>query len=197
METTGKNGRRADGRILARLFYSMFMISAFTFGGGYVIVTLMKKKFVDEQGLMTEQEMLDYTALAQSCPGAIAVNAAILAGWRVAGFAGMLCAVAGTVMPPLIILTVISLFYSAFASNSYVAMLLSGMQAGVAAVLTDVVLSMGRNVLAQHSMIKTAIMIAAFIAVYVFGVSVIAVILGAAVIGTAAQRIAEKGEGRA
>ena len=193
MDKAGNRASRADAQILLRLFYSMFMISAFTFGGGYVIVTLMKKKFVDEYGFMTEQEMLDYTALAQSCPGAIAINAAILAGWRAAGLAGMLCAVAGTVLPPLITLTVISVFYSVFASNPYVAMLLGGMQAGVAAVLTDVVLSMGKNVLAQRSWLKTVIMLAAFVAVYVFNVSVIAVILCAAAIGAAAQLAAKEG----
>lgn len=68
-----------------QLFLSTFYISAFTFGGGFVIVTFMKRRFVDEYGWISKQEMLDYTALAQSAPGPIAVNAAILVGWRVAG----------------------------------------------------------------------------------------------------------------
>ncbi len=79
------------GRKLLRLFLSTLYISSFTFGGGFVIVTFMKKKFVDELHWIDEQEMLDMTAIAQSSPGAIAVNAAILVGWRVAGFIGMLC----------------------------------------------------------------------------------------------------------
>ncbi|MBE5798704.1 MAG: chromate transporter [Clostridiales bacterium] len=183
MEKTEKR----EKSVLYRLFISMFTISAFTFGGGFVIISLMKKKFVDEYGWLSEQEMLDYTALAQSCPGAIAVNAAILAGWRVAGPLGMLCAVAGTVLPPLIILSIISAFYSAFASNPYVAMALGGMQAGVAAVIVDVVLNMGKNVLAQKSWLKNGIMLAAFIAVYFLKVSVSTVILCAALIGIAQQ----------
>ena len=128
------------GRKLLRLFLSTLYISSFTFGGGFVIVTFMKKKFVDELHWIDEQEMLDMTAIAQSSPGAIAVNAAILVGWRVAGFIGMLVAVLGTVIPPMVILSVISLFYSAFASNEYVALVLKGMQAGVAAVLSACVL---------------------------------------------------------
>ena len=68
---------------LCRLFFSTLYISSFTFGGGFVIVTLMKKKFVDELHWITEEEMLDMTALAESAPGAIAVNAAILVGWQV------------------------------------------------------------------------------------------------------------------
>ena len=180
---------------LLRLFGSMLVISACTFGGGFVIVSLMKKKFVDEYGWISEAEMLDYTALAQSCPGAIAVNGAILVGWRVGGAAGMLAAVLGTVLPPLGILTVITTFYSAFAGNPHVAMLLSGMQAGVAAVLCDVVLSMGRGVLAQRSAVKNAVMLAAFLAVYAAGVSVAVVILCAGLLGAALQLAARKEAG--
>lgn len=85
---------------LRKLFFTMLYISTFTFGGGFVIITFMKKKFVDELHWIDETEMLDLTALAQSSPGAIAVNAAILVGWRVAGFPGMAVAVLATIIPP-------------------------------------------------------------------------------------------------
>ena len=110
-----KENRAACRRKLWQLFTGMLSISAFTFGGGFVIVTFMKRKFVDELHWIDEQEMLDLTALAQSSPGAIAVNAAILVGWRVGGFLGMVTAVIGTVLPPITILSIISLFYAAFA----------------------------------------------------------------------------------
>ncbi|MBR3763201.1 MAG: chromate transporter, partial [Clostridia bacterium] len=90
------------------LFSSMLMISAFTFGGGFVIVSLMKKRLVDELQWLTEEEMLDMTALAQSAPGPIAVNAAILAGRRIGGLPGMLAAVGGTLLPPLVIIGLVS-----------------------------------------------------------------------------------------
>ena len=131
--------KKPAARRLVKLFFSMLYISAFTFGGGFVIVTLMKRKFVDELHWMTEEEMLDIAAMAQSSPGAIAVNAANLVGWRVGGFAGMLTSVIATIIPPMAILTVISIFYAAFASNPYVSQALRGMQAGVAAVILDVV----------------------------------------------------------
>lgn len=99
------------------LFLTTLYISAFTFGGGFVIVTFMKHKFVDELHWINEQEMLDFTALAQSCPGAIAVNAAILVGWNVYGLAGMLVATLGTILPPMIILSVVSFFYAIFSAN--------------------------------------------------------------------------------
>ena len=86
--------KRENRRQLLALFLGTLYISAFTFGGGFVIVTFMKKKFVDELHWIDEKEMLDFTALAQASPGAIAVNAAILVAGRSAGFFGMLTAVA-------------------------------------------------------------------------------------------------------
>jgi chromate transporter len=170
-------------RILLKLFLSTLYISAFTFGGGFVIITFMKSKFVDELHWINESEMLDMAALAQSSPGAIAVNAAILVGWRVAGFPGMLISVLGTILPPMCILSVISFFYAAFATNTVVALVLKGMQAGVAAVIMDVVFGLGRNVLKERSWSHTVIMAAAFIAVYFFNVNVILIILAAALWG--------------
>ena len=168
---------------LRKLFFSTLYISSFTFGGGFVIVTFMKKKFVDELHWIDEQEMLDMTALAQSSPGAIAVNAAILVGWQVEGLLGMVIAVLGTIIPPMVILSVISLFYVAFATNTYVALVLKGMQAGVAAVILDVVCGLGGNVLQTRSPLYILLMVGAFVANFVFDVNVIVVILAAAAFG--------------
>lgn len=168
---------------LRKLFLSTLYISSFTFGGGFVIVTFMKKKFVDELHWIDEQEMLDMTALAQSSPGAIAVNAAILVGWQVEGLLGMLIAVLGTIIPPMLILSIISLFYNAFATNTYVALVLKGMQAGVAAVILDVVCDLGDKVVKSHSPLYIGLMVAAFAANFVFNVNVILIILAAAVLG--------------
>ena len=171
------------GKLLLLLFINTLYISAFTFGGGFVIVTFMKRIFVDKYHWINEEEMLDLTALAQSSPGAVAVNAAILVGWKICGFAGMIIAVIGTIMPPMIILSVISFFYSAFISNQYVAIVLKGMQAGVAAVILDVVCDLGIKVAKEKSIISYIIAIVAFVATFVFGMNVIYIILGAALIG--------------
>ena len=175
---TQKKTLREKRKTLLKLY-----ISAFTFGGGFVIVTFMKRKFVDELHWIDDQEMLDLAALAQSSPGAIAVNAAILVGWRVAGFLGMICAVVGTILPPMIILSVISLFYAQFADNRYVALVLNGMQAGVAAVILDVVIGLGHDVVKQRSALHLLVMVAAFVAVAFFDVNVILIILAAALVG--------------
>lgn len=108
-----EQGAVKDNKLL-RLFLSTLYISAFTFGGGFVIVTFMKKKFVDELHWIGEEEMMDYIALAQSSPGAISVNAAILVGWKIGNFPGMMIAVLGTIIPPVVILSVLSFFYNFF-----------------------------------------------------------------------------------
>ena len=171
------------GRTLWTLFASMLSISACTFGGGFVIVTFMRRRFVEELHWLEEDEMLDLIALAQSSPGAIAVNAAILVGWRIGGFLGMLAAVLGTILPPMLILGVISYFYAAFAANRYVALTLRGMQAGVAAVILDVVCGLGGNVIRQHKPVYLAIMAGTFAANTVFHVNVIYIILACALLG--------------
>lgn len=171
------------GRLLWQLFSATLYISACTFGGGFVIVTFMRRRFVEQLHWLDEREMLDFTALAQSAPGAIAVNAAVLVGWRVAGFCGMLAAALGTVLPPMVILSVISLGYRAFADNRCVALALGGMQAGVAAVVLDVVCGLGGTVLRERSPLHIAVMAAAFIAGALLGVNVVYVILAAALAG--------------
>lgn len=181
---------------LWQLFWDMFLISSFTFGGGFVIVTLMKQKFVDGRHWLEEEEMLDMTAIAESSPGAIAVNAAIQVGWHVAGFAGMLTAVLATILPPIIILSVISFFYETFASNEYVAVVLRGMQAGVAAVILNVVFDLGKDVAKKRSAVDFLLMAAAFAATFVFGVNVIYIILAAALVGVA-EVLLEKRKGGA
>lgn len=185
MEKTGRV------RTLATLFLSMLYISAFTFGGGYVIVTLMKKRFVDELHYIDEQEMLDMTALAQSSPGPIAVNAAILVGMKTAGAAGMCAAVLGTIIPPMTILSVISVFYALFKDNPSVSLVLKGMQSGVAAVILDVVLTMAQKIVKTGSAVRMMTMAGAFIAVYCLNINVIVIIAAAAGIGIVSA-LAEK-----
>ena len=89
----------SKSKVLQKLFLSTLYLSAFTFGGGYVIVTLMKKKFVDEYHWIEENEMLDLVAIAQSSPGPIAVNGAIVVGYKLAGMIGVLVSIIGTIIP--------------------------------------------------------------------------------------------------
>ena len=113
---------KSKREVLLKLFISTLYLSAFTFGGGYVIVTLMKKKFVDEYHWIREDEMLDLVAIAQSSPGAIAVNGAIVVGYKLAGMLGAVTAIIATIIPPFLIISLspcfIMLSAAAFSSAS-------------------------------------------------------------------------------
>ena len=152
--------------VLWKIFISTLYLSAFTFGGGYVIVSLMKKKFVDEYHWIEENEMLDLVAIAQSAPGAIAVNGAIVVGYKLAGIAGVMVAILGTVIPPFLILSVLSVFYQTFRSNYVVSQMLEGMQAGVGAVIASVVFDMGEPIIKEKDILSILILAGAFIASY-------------------------------
>jgi len=157
----------------------------FTFGGGYVIVPLMEKKFVDELGWIDENEMLDLIAVGQSSPGPIAVNTSLLVGYRMAGVTGALITVLGTIIPPLVIMTIISYVYIAVRDNAIVNNVLLGMQAGVAAIIVNVVYNMAKRVVMQKQVIPIIVMIIALIAGIVFQVNVLWLLLFSALVGAA------------
>ncbi|MGN1024723.1 MAG: chromate transporter [Lachnospiraceae bacterium] len=169
--------------VLKQLFFATLYLSTFTFGGGYVIVTLLKKKFVDELHWIDEEEMLDLVAIAQSSPGAIAVNGSIVVGYKLAGIPGVVVSVLGAILPPFVILTVISFFYDAFKSNFVVQAMLRGMNAGVAAVIISVVFDMGMGVVKARDGLLVAVMIAAFVMNYFLHINVVWIILLTAALG--------------
>lgn len=185
-------GMKKNWKLYWTLFISTFSLSAFTFGGGYVIVPLMKKRFVDNLKWIEEEEMLNLIAIAQSSPGTIAINASIIIGYRMAGVLGSIVTVFGTVLPPLITLTIISFFYDAFKSSVVVGALLKGMQAGVAAVIVDVVLGMGGTVLKGKQVMSIIMMAVAFIAAFVFDVNVAFIIILCGIIGACSVIYREK-----
>ena len=182
-------------RFLWRLFTASFLLSAFTLGGGYVIVPLMQKQFVEKYGWLEEQEMLDMVAIAQSSPGAIAINTSILVGMRLAGGPGAAAALLGTALPPLLALSVISVFYTAFRDNRFVAAALRGMQAGVAAVIADVVFGMGFKIFKSRDVESIVIMLLAFAVAAAFNVNVAFIILGCAAYGTARTLLGKRKAG--
>lgn len=168
--------RETTAKDLWILFKSMFILSACTFGGGFVIVSLMKKKFVEELGWLEEDEMLDITAITQSSPGPLPVNASVIIGYRMKGILGSLIAVLGTIIPPMIIISIICVFYTQFRTNPYINIALQVMRAGVAAVIIDVTWNLAKNVWDGKSVFYIALMIIAFISTYFIGISAMVII---------------------
>ena len=185
---------KKDPRFYLRLFWSTFTLSACTFGGGYVMIPLMQRRFVIQYGRIDEKEMLDIAAIAQSSPGATAVNAALLVGYRLAGLPGALLTILGSVLPPLFLLSAISLFYQAFRSSGWVGAFLWGMQAAVGAVMVDVVVGMGMNLIKAKKLLPVCIMAGAFLASCVFGLNAVWIILFCGALGALCALLRKKRE---
>ena len=143
-------------KMLFHLFISTLYLSTFTFGGGYVIVSLLKKKFV---------------------------NGAIVVGYKLAGLIGAFVAVIGAIIPPFVIITILTMCYQAFRDNWLISQMLEGMQAGVAAVIACVTYEMGNGIAKGGDKMSLLIMAGAFVAACFMNVNVIYIILTCIIFG--------------
>ena len=160
------------------LFGINLFISAFTFGGGYVVIPMIKKYYVEEKQLFDEEELMDIAAIAQSSPGAIAINMSALAGYRVAGWQGLLISCIAAILPPLVILSVVSAVYSLIRDNRIISAVLKGMEAGVAALIVDLIIDMYALIIKEKQLFYTCMVSAAFIFNYIFHLNVAIIIIG-------------------
>ena len=168
------------------LFRSTFIISAVTVGGGFVIIPLLRGKYVDDFGWLTEKETLDLVAIAQSMPGVVAVNSAIMAGLM-----GSLVAATATVLPPLLILSIISVFYEFFIQNYYIKLVLRGMQCGATALIVNVGIDLFLKQCKRKLILPILIVLATFIANVVFEINIMYLILTDGLIGLLFMRSAK------
>jgi chromate transporter len=175
--------RAPEKKPYLKLFTSVLTLSAMTFGGGYVIVPLLKRRFTETLGWFEENEMLELAAIGQACPGAISINTAALVGYRAAGLPGALLAVLGAVLPPLIILSLLYPVYSAVSGNAYVGAALRAMRAAIAAVIADVVITMAKPYFSRDKLPSLSVMLAAFAAAWFFRVNAALIIAACAVFG--------------
>jgi chromate transporter len=170
----------------------MFTLSAFTFGGGYVIVSLMKEKFVDTLHWIDEEEMLNLVAIAQSSPGAVAVNGSLLVGYKVGKIRGAVISIIGTILPPFLIISLISIGYTQFRESVYVRSFLRGVQPAVAAIIADVVFSLGSTIIKSKKVVFIILMIASFLVAYIGNVNVMFIIVICALVGFFYTRLAKE-----
>lgn len=160
------------------LIKTNLFISAFTFGGGYIVVPMIRKYFIEKKKRFTEEELMEMAAIAQSAPGAIAVNLASLAGYRTAGRIGLCISCICAVIPPFLILAAISVFYTVFVTNTAVTAVLRGMQAGVAALMVDFIIDMTEMVLKERSRLLSLMAAAAFLLSFFTRMNVMLILLG-------------------
>ena len=166
----------------AVLLVAMLTISGFTFGGGSVIIPLMRKKMVKDLGWLTEEEMLDIVAIAQSSPGAVSVNVAAQIGFSTAGVPGMLLAAFATILPPFFWIVLVSLFYDSFRTSPVVDAILRSMQPVVAAVILCAAMDMLGSI--RHKQpVSGWLLFAAALALGLAGVNVILILILGGLIG--------------
>ena len=173
------------------LFKSTFIISAFTVGGGFVIIPLMKGKYVDEYHWLSERETLDMVAIAQSTPGIMAVNSAIILGYRMAGLGGAVTGMFATILPPLITIGLLACFYEIVADNEYVKLLLKGMQCGATALLLNVAIDLLWKQFRKKLLLPMLIIFATFAANLFWDVNIMWLVLIDGVIGLFLMREAK------
>lgn len=164
-----------------RLFLTFLKIGAFTFGGGYAMIPLIRKEAVEKNSWITDDELLEVTAIAESTPGPIAVNSATFVGYRVAGFAGALAATVGVITPSFTIIYLLSFAIEKFESNTTVKYAFTGIRAGVLALIIKALWSMGGKI--EKNVAAIIIMIAAFIIAAFTDINVLYIIIVSAAIG--------------
>jgi len=165
-------------KTLRTLFTSTFMISLVMVWGGYVGIALINRRFVNQLGWITEDEMTDLTVVSSSMPGAIAVNLSIAVGYKIAGVLGAICALVGTTLPPLITLTLLHSLYAMFLADPLLTALFRGMNAATAAVMLNVVWEMGSVSLNENRTLSIIMMALVFALVFFVGLSAVTVMLG-------------------
>ena len=176
---TANGGKK--GRIVLTLFLTFLKIGAFTFGGGYAMISLIQRELVDKRSWITEDDLMEIIAVAESTPGPIAVNSATFVGYRVGGFWGALCSTVGVVLPSFWVIVAISFVLNQFQSLAAVQYAFFGIRAGVVVLLIQALWSMFRQ--CPKRAVAYVAAAAVFVAVAIFDFEVLLVIVCAAIFG--------------
>ena len=157
------------------VFTYFFYISWFTFGGGWSIVAQMQKDYVEQKRELTDEELLDIVSVGRSLPGTMIGNVAYLFGYRQAGILGGVLSVVGMVLPPMIILSVLTYCYVLFKENIWVAKMLGGVRAAVVPIILSAAIKLSKGAFPEK--ICYALCIGGCVLNLVFGVNCVVVIL--------------------
>ena len=168
---------------LGKLFIETLRISAFTLGGGFVIIGFLQDRFVNELHWLETEEMLNYVSIAQSSPGPIAINTAVLIGYKLAGLKGALTTVLGTSIPPLLIITIIAYFFDYVQGNPWFESFFYGARFAVAAIILNVTINTAKAIKKTSGYLGLALGTLAAFAIVLYSKSVVYIIACGALIG--------------
>ncbi|MGL4654374.1 MAG: chromate transporter [Sarcina sp.] len=127
------------------MFLSFFKIGAFTFGGGYAMIPLIEKEVVEEKQWLTKSEFMDSLVVAQSLPGALAVNASIFVGYKIAKIRGGIVAMLGTILPSIMIILAVAMFLADFRDNKYINLAFKGINGAVPILVLVAIISLAKS----------------------------------------------------
>ena len=173
-----------------QVFASFFKIGAFTFGGGYAMISLIQKEAVEKRHWVTDEDILDIIAIAESTPGPIAINSATFVGYKAAGVLGSVCATLGVVLPSFTIILFLSFVLKQFSEFKPVVYAFNGIRAGVLALLVKALWTMYKK--SPKGWAAYIVMAAAFVLTAIFDFNVIFVLIGCAVFGLVTSSIMER-----
>lgn len=179
-------------KTLLQVFLSFFKIGAFTFGGGYAMIPLIQNEAVEKRGWVTDDDILEVIAIAESTPGPIAINSATFVGYRAAGVLGSVCATLGVVLPSFVVILVISFVLKQFQDIKAVQYAFQGIRAGVLALLCKSLWTMYKK--SPKGWAAYIVMAAAFVLTAIVDVNVIFVIIGCAAFGLITSTYLKKKE---
>ncbi len=180
-------------RELFKLYIIFFRIGLFSIGGGYVMLPMLRREMVEDRGWLTDDELIDYYAIAQATPGIIAVNTATFVGYKRRGIPGAVASTAGMVSPSLIIITVIAIFFTRFQEIPAVQRAFRGVRVAVAVLLSFTVASLIKKTV--RSVLEIILAVGAFLGVSLIGISPVPILLTAALVGVAAGVFRSAGKG--
>nr|WP_072514559.1 chromate transporter [Ndongobacter massiliensis] len=175
------------------LFFTFLKINTFTFGGGYTIVPVIRDEFIQRLKLIDEDEMLDLVALAQSGPGPMAISTSLLTGYRVRGPFGAITCLIASVLPCLVIITLLFYAYEAVSTNPWAQAAFAVMGGVISAVLILTTVDMAKTALRKHRKFGLVLMIASFSSSYFFSVNTALIILFSGLIGLIVFSIVDEG----
>jgi len=177
-------------RTLWKVFSTFFKIGAFTFGGGYAMIPLIQKEAVEKNGWVTDDDILEIIAIAESTPGPIAINSATFVGYRTCGVLGSVCATLGVVLPSFVLIYAISFVLRQFQELEVVQFAFQGIRAGVLALLCKALWGMYKK--NKKNWASYIVMAGSFLLTGLLDVSVLPVLIGCAVFGLVTATIMER-----
>ena len=175
---------------LLSLFLTFFKIGAFTFGGGHAMIPLIQKEAVENKGWITDDDILEIIAIAESTPGPVAINSATFVGYRTAGFWGAVCATFGVVLPSFVIILTIAYVLNNFMEFKAVQYAFKGINAGVLALLFKALWNMYKK--SPKGWVSYVVMGGSFLLTAILKVNMFIVIAGCAVFGLVTSLIAQR-----